>query len=199
MMGTWVGFVFVFVFLHFLVGVRKFSQLKKKKTEVLDQCNRKTLHKVTGGGSETGGKRLIGHFMYSKKPGAGEAMAPTPVLLPGKFHGLRSLGGCSPRGREDSDTTERLHFLFSLSCIGEGNGSPLQCSYLENPRDGGAWWAAVYGVAYSWTQLKRLSSSSSSSEKPGEEDTHAHSDFNPFHLEVGGSGKSPQTITCDCH
>ena len=59
--------------------------------------------------------------------------------------------------------TERLHFLFSLSCFGEGNGKPLQCSCLENPRDGGAWWAAVYGVAQSRTRLKRLSSSSSSS------------------------------------
>ena len=59
------------------------------------------------------------------------------------------------------DTTERLHFHFSLSCIGEGNGNPLQCSCLENPRDRGAWWAAVYGVAQSRTQLKRLSSSSS--------------------------------------
>ena len=84
---------------------------------------------------------------------------PTPVLLPGKSHGRRSLVGCSPWGREESDTTERLHFHFSLSCIGEGNGSPLQCSCLENPRDSGAWWAAVYGVAQSWTQLKRLSSS----------------------------------------
>ena len=56
--------------------------------------------------------------------------------------------------------TEQLHFHFSLSCIGEGNGNPLQCSCLENPRDGGAWWAAVYGVAQSRTRLKRLSSSS---------------------------------------
>ena len=86
---------------------------------------------------------------------------PTPVLLPGKSHGQRSLVGCSPWGREQSDTTERLHFHFSLSCIGEGNGNPLQCSCLENPRDGGAWWAAIYGVAQSWTRLKRLSSSSS--------------------------------------
>ena len=70
---------------------------------------------------------------------------------------------CSPWGCEELDTTERLHFPFSLSCIGEGNGSPLQCSCLENPRDGGAWWAAVYGVAQSRTRLKRLSSSSSSS------------------------------------
>ena len=87
---------------------------------------------------------------------------PTPVLLPGKSHGRRSLVGCSPCGREESDMTERLHFHFSLSCIGEGNGNPLQCSCLENPRDGGAWWAAVYGVAQSQTGLKRLSSSSSS-------------------------------------
>ena len=86
---------------------------------------------------------------------------PTPVLLPGKSHGQRSLVGCSPWGRKESDTTERLHFDFSLSCIGEGNCNPLQCSCLENPRDGGAWWAAVYGVAQSWTRLKRLSSSSS--------------------------------------
>ena len=68
--------------------------------------------------------------------------------------------GCSPWGREESDTTERLPFHFSLSCIGEGNGNPLQYSCLENPRDGGAWWAAVYGVTQSRTQLKRLSSSS---------------------------------------
>ena len=62
----------------------------------------------------------------------------------------------------ESDMTERLHFHFSLSCIGEGNGSPLQGSCLENPRDGGAWWTAVYGVAQSRTGLKRLRSSSSS-------------------------------------
>ena len=86
---------------------------------------------------------------------------PTPVLLPGKSHGWSSLVGCSTWGRWGSDTTERLHFPFSLSCIGEGNGNPLQCSCLENPRDGGAWWAAIYGVAQSWTQLKQLSSSSS--------------------------------------
>src|SRR5574338_131638 len=86
---------------------------------------------------------------------------PTPVLLPGKSHGRRSLVGCSPWGRKESDTTERLHFHFSLSCIGEGNGNPLQCSCLENPRGGVAWWAAVYGVEQSRTRLKRLSSSSS--------------------------------------
>ena len=72
---------------------------------------------------------------------------PTPALLPGKSHGRRSFVGCSPWGHEESDTTEQLPFHFSLSCIGEGNGNPLQCSCLENPRDGGAWWAAIYGVA----------------------------------------------------
>ena len=79
---------------------------------------------------------------------------PTPVLLPGKSHGRRSLVGCSPWGRQESDTTEQLPFHFSLSCIGEGNGNPLQCSCLENPRDGGAWWAAIYGVTQSQTRLK---------------------------------------------
>ena len=88
---------------------------------------------------------------------------PTPVLLPGKSHGQRSLVGCSPWGCEESNTTERLHFHFSLACIGEGNGNPLQCSCLENPRDRGAWWAAIYGVAQSRPRLMQLSSSSSSS------------------------------------
>ena len=85
---------------------------------------------------------------------------PTPVLLPGKSHGWRTLVGCSPWGCKELDTTERLYFHLSLSCIGEGNGNPLQCSCLENPRDGGAWWVAVSGVAQSRTRLKRLSSSS---------------------------------------
>ena len=85
--------------------------------------------------------------------------SPTPVLLPGKSHGQRTLVGCRPWGCKESDTTERLPFHFSLSCIGEGNGKPLQCSCLENPRDKGAWWAAVYGIAQSWTWLKLLSSS----------------------------------------
>ena len=88
---------------------------------------------------------------------------PTPVFLPGKSPGWRSLVGCSPWGCWESDTTERLHFHFSLPCTGEGNGNPLQCSCLENPRDRGAWWAAVCGVAQSRTRLKQLSSSSSSS------------------------------------
>ena len=77
-----------------------------------------------------------------------------------KSHGWRSLVGCSSWGREESDTTEQLDLHFSLSCIGKGNGNSLQCSCLENPRDGEAWWAAVYGVTQSRTRLKRLSSSS---------------------------------------
>ena len=84
----------------------------------------------------------------------------TPILLSGKSHGWRSLIGCSPWGCWESDPTQQLHFHFSFSWIGEGNGNPLQCSCLENPRDGGAWWAAIYGVARSRTRLKRLSSSS---------------------------------------
>ena len=86
---------------------------------------------------------------------------PTPGFLPGKPHGWRSLEGCSPWGRKESGTTEQLHFHFSVSCIGEGSGNPLQGSCLENLRDGGAWWAAVYGVTQSRTRLKRLSSNSS--------------------------------------
>ena len=88
-------------------------------------------------------------------------MAPYSSTLAWKIHGWRSLVGCSPWGRLESDTTEQLHFHFSLSRIGEGNGNPLQYSCLENPRDRGAWWAAVYRVAQSLTRLKRLSSSSS--------------------------------------
>ena len=84
---------------------------------------------------------------------------PTPVFMPGESHGQRSQVGYRPWGCKESDTTE---LSLSLSCIGEGNGNPLQYSCLENPRDGGAWWAAVYGVAQSRTRLKRLSSSSSS-------------------------------------
>ena len=86
---------------------------------------------------------------------------PTPVLLPGRSHGRRSLVGCSPWSRKELDMTERLHFHFSLSCTGEGNGNPLHCSCLENPRDRGAWRAALYGVTQSQTRLKRLSGSSS--------------------------------------
>ena len=86
---------------------------------------------------------------------------PIQVLLPGKSHGWRRLVGYSPWSHEELDMTEWLHFHFSLLCIGERNGNPLQCSCLENPRDRGAWWAAVYGVAQSRPRLNQLSSSSS--------------------------------------
>ena len=92
-------------------------------------------------------------WRWAERPGRRRRWHPTPVLLPGKSHEWRSLVGCSPWGRKEPDTTERLHFRFSLSCI-EGNSDTLQCSCLENPRDGGAWWAAVYGVAQSRTRLK---------------------------------------------
>ena len=92
-----------------------------------------------------------------------KAMATHSTTLAWKIPWAEEPGGLQSRGHEELDTTEWLHFHFSLSCIREGNGSPLQCSCLENPRDGGAWWAAIYGVAQSRTRLKWLSSSSSSS------------------------------------
>ena len=88
-------------------------------------------------------------------------MATHSSTLAWKIPWMEEPGGLQSMGSLGVDTTERLHFYFSLSCIGEGNGNPLQCSYLENPRDGGAWWAAVSGVAQNRTRLKRLSSSSS--------------------------------------
>ena len=81
---------------------------------------------------------------------------PTLVLLPDKSHGWRSLAGCSPWGREELDMTERLQFHFSLSCTGEGNGNPLQCSCLENPRDGepgGLPSLGSYRVRHDWSDL----------------------------------------------
>ena len=101
-------------------------------------------------------------FMYSLYCIRRRQWGPTPVLFPGKSHGQRSLVGCSPWGCKESGMTEQRHFHFSLSCIGEGNGNPLQCSYLENPRNRGVWWAAVYEVAQSRTWQKWLSSNSSS-------------------------------------
>ena len=87
-------------------------------------------------------------------------MAPHSSTLAWKVPWMEEPGRLySPWGRQESETTERLPFHFSLSCIGEGNGNPLLCSCLENPRNGGAWWASVYGVAQSRTRLKRLSSS----------------------------------------
>ena len=86
-------------------------------------------------------------------------MAPHSSTFAWKIPWMEEPGRLQSMGSLESDTTEQLHFHFSLSCIGEGNGNPIQCSCLENPRDGGAWWAAVYAVAQSRTQLKRLSSS----------------------------------------
>ena len=95
-----------------------------------------------------------------------KAMAPHSSTLAWKIPWTEEPGRLQSMGSLELDTTEWLHFHFSLSCIGEGNGNPLQCSCLENPRDGGAWWAAVSGVAQSRTWLKRLSSSSSSMVTP---------------------------------
>ena len=81
---------------------------------------------------------------------------PTPVLLPGKFHGRRSLVGCSSWGRKELDTTERFHFHVSFSCIGKGNGNGLQCSCLENPRDGepgGLLSMGSHRVGHNWSDL----------------------------------------------
>ena len=89
-------------------------------------------------------------------------MAPHSSTLAWKIPCMEEPVGCSPWGRKESDMTEQLHFHFSLWCIGEGNGNPLQCSCLENPRDGGAWWAAISVVAQSRTRQKWLSSSSNS-------------------------------------
>ena len=101
---------------------------------------------------------LIFTFMHWKRK-----WQSTLVFLPREFQGRGSLVGCRLWGHTELDMTEQLHFQFLLSCIGEGNGNPLQCSWLENSRDGEAWWAAVYGVAQSRTRLKRLSSGSNSS------------------------------------
>ena len=83
-------------------------------------------------------------------------MATYSSTLAWKIPWTEEPGRLQSMGREELDMTERLHFHFSLSCIGEGNGNPLQCSCLENPRDGGAWWAAIYGVAPSRTRLTRV-------------------------------------------
>ena len=89
-----------------------------------------------------------------------KAMAPHSRRLAWKIPWVEEPSRLQSWGRWELDRTERLHFHFSLSCIGEGNGNPLQCSCLETPRDGGAWWAAIYGVAWSRTRVKQLSSSS---------------------------------------
>ena len=99
-------------------------------------------------------------------------MAPHSSTFAWKIPWTKEPGGLQSMGSLESNMTERLHFHFSLSCIGEGNGNPLQCSRLETPRDGGAWWAAVCGVAQSRTQLKQLSSGSSSRKRNREQNTN---------------------------
>ena len=138
-------------------GNRSFSM---NKTELRQDETQLALNVISNRSSNTNIFQHIKYMQFCQLFNHARMKDPTPVLLPGKSHGRKSLVGCSPWGREKSDTTERLDFHFSLSCIGEGNGNPLQCSCLENPRDGGAWWAAVYGGAQSQTRLKRLSSSS---------------------------------------
>ena len=121
--------------------------------EEITRESRKYLKKLKTRQTQTYGrqqKQLRGHCIAVNT----YRSHPTPVLLPGKSHARRSLVGCSPWGLEESDMAERLHFHFSLSCIGEGNSNALQSSCLENPMDGGAWWAAVYGVAQSRTQCE---------------------------------------------
>ena len=125
----------------------------------------------------------------------------TLVLLPGKSHGWKSLEGCSPWGRWGSDTTEWLHFHFSLSYIGEGNGNPLQCSCLENPRDRGAWWAAVYGVAQNRTWLKWLSRSSRTNFNTIQRKTTESSLYNEYAKMSNTQSKhmSGETRKCDSY
>ena len=90
---------------------------------------------------------IIRHLLL----GTEKAMATHSTTLAWKIPWMEEPGRLQSMGSRRVDTTERLHFYFSLSCIGEGNGNPLQCSCLENPMDGGAWWAAVSGVPQSRT------------------------------------------------
>ena len=140
MLVSWVLLYFVADLLYLEVDRR---QAVAERTHMVTLCQFCYCQGSTGQGNRSQIKSEILPLAICRR----RQWQPTPVLLPGKFHGQRSLVGCSPWGHEELDTTEQLHFHFSLSCIGEGNGNPLQCSCLENPRDGGAWWAAVYGVA----------------------------------------------------
>ena len=113
-----------------------------------------------------GAVQILSIYNWDTRRPSEKAMAPHSSTLAWKIPWTEEPGSLQSMGSLESETTERLPFHFSLSCIGERNGNPLQCSCLENPRDGEAWWAATYGVAQSWTQLKQLSSSSSSSRRP---------------------------------
>ena len=122
---------------------RKWEKLGSRK---IDESETSNLWQEFTGIGDCGG------FLESLSHKTGEGNGNTlQYSWPGKSHGRRGLVGFSPWGPKELDTTERLHFHFSLSFNGEGNGNPLQCSCLENPRDRGAWWAAVYGVAQSQT------------------------------------------------
>ena len=142
-----------------------------KESDMMERLNWAELNWIPGteepGGLQSIGSQTVGHNWarttlwgilanYQEK-----AMATHSSTLAWKIPWTEEPHMRSPWGSEKSDMTERLHFHFSLSCIGEGNGNPLQCSRLENPRDGWAWWAAIYGVSQSWTRLKWLGSSSS--------------------------------------
>ena len=127
----------------------------------------------------------VPHGMWPEK-----AMAPHSSTLAWKIPWAEEPGRLQSMGSLRVDTTERFHFHFSLSCIGEGNGNPLQCSCLENPRDGEAWWA-VYGVAQSWTQLKWLSSSLACDGFPGSPDSKVSACSAGDPGLITGSGRSP--------
>jgi len=131
----------------------KYLQKQRRGNQVSDtvkcfmfgECGDVTINGASGAGTE-------------------KAMAPHSSTLAWKIPWMEEPGGLQSMGSLKSDTTKRLHFHFSLSRIGEGNGNPHQCSCLENPRDGGAWWAAVCGVTQSWTRLKRLTGAGMGSE-----------------------------------
>ena len=143
-------FIFCFYYLYFRRWILKKILLQFMLKSVLPLFSSKNF--IVSGSTFRSLIHFEFIFVYGVRPWRRQ-WQPTPVLLPGKSHGRRSLMGY-PWGCEESDTTERLHFHFSLSGIGEGSGNPLQYSCLGNPRDGGAWWAAAYGVAQSQTRLK---------------------------------------------
>ena len=136
------------------IGAATMKMTQKIKNRTTTQSNNSTPQYLSKENENTNLKRYMHPYAHCWR----RQWHPTPVLLPGKSHGRRNLVGCSPWGHYESDTTEWLHFHFSLSHIGEGNGNPLQCSCLENLRDRGTWWTAIYGVTQGWTQLKWLSS-----------------------------------------
>ena len=109
-------------------------------------CNEGDVGLIPGSGRSPGGGKQTTNYNYVSGCDRRRQWHPTPVLLPGKSHGRRSLVGCSPWGCWESDMTERLHFHFSLSCTGKGNGNPLQYSCLEHPVDRRAWRAPIHGV-----------------------------------------------------